>query len=276
MTDFKKLAFVGVVSLGLATVGSVGCSSSNNTTGTGGSTGMGGTSSHTGGSTGTGGSASGTGGAAGATLGCAASDAPPSAEIADFSGGDASIQIIHGDNDPFTYGDTPAPTFSITGGMLTVMDTVQIDAKNHYQGVGIYFNGNAAGTDCLDGHAYTGVQFDISGSLMGANCTMQFSINDSEHGDSSVLKADGTPNDPKAAGPKGSYSPQLAITSAQLTTASQTIKVPFTGTSGGSPSAPVDPTKLTGVQWQMTVPLAADGGATECVWNINLANVKFY
>ena len=85
MTDFRKLAFVGLMSLGLATVGSAGCSSSNGSPGTGGSTGTGGTGNrhrrhpH--------GRLDGHrwrlgGGAAGATLGCAMSDAPAGPEIA--------------------------------------------------------------------------------------------------------------------------------------------------------------------------------------------------
>jgi hypothetical protein len=111
---------------------------------------------------------------------------------------------------------------------------------------------------------------------MGTGCTMQFSINDSEHSDSTQKKADGTPSDPKAGGPAGSYAPQLSITGAQLTATATTVKVPFTATLGGSPAASVDPTKLTGVQWQMSVPVASDGGATECVLDINLKNVKFY
>jgi len=276
MTDFRKLAFVGLLSLGLATVGSVGCSSSNNTTGTGGSTGTGGTSSHTGGSTGTGGSGSGTGGAAGATLGCAMSDVPASAEIASFTAADAGTAAMYG---TFTYGSTPKPTYTISGGMVNVMNTVQIDASNHYQGFGIYMNGNATGTDCVNASAFTGVQFDLSGSLTGTGCAMVFSINDSEHAD----PAASTPADPKAGGPAGSYAPQLAIMASQITSTAMTIKVPFTGAgspafAGGaaSPATAVDPMKLTGVQWQMATPKAADGGSTECVWNINLANVKFY
>lgn len=272
MTDIRKLAFVGLMSLGLATVGSAGCSSSNNGSGTGGSTGTGGTGTgtggaHTGGSTGTGGGSA--GGAAGATVGCAASDAPASADIASFSSADGGISSMFG---TFSYGDTPPPTFTIAGGMVNVMDTVQISAKNHYQGFGLYFNGNAAGTDCVDGHAYTGVQFELSGSLTGTGCTMQFSILDSEHADITAS----TPTDPKAAGPKGSYAPQLQITSAQLTSTLTPVMVPFTTPSGGSPATPLDPTKLTGVQWQLSTPVLADGGPTECVWDINIANVKFY
>jgi hypothetical protein len=278
MTDFRKLAFVGLVGLGFA---SFACSSSNSSSGTGGTTGStggtGGTTSHTGGTTGTGTGGttltgtggSSQGGAAGATLGCAASDPPASAEIATFSSADGGIAPMFG---TFPYGDNPQPTFTIEGGMVNVTDTVQIDTKNHYQGFGIYFNGNAAGTDCLDAHTYTGVEFDLSGSLTGAGCTMQFSINDSEHAN----PAASSPPDPKAGGMSTSYAPQLQITSAQLTSTATPIMVPFTEPTGGSPSSGVDPTKLTGVQWQLSVPVASDGGATECVWNFNISNLKFY
>jgi hypothetical protein len=284
MTDIRKLAFVGLMSLGLATVGSGGCSSSSGTTGTGGSTGTGGTGtgtggSHTGGSTGTGGTATGTGGAAGATLGCASSDAPASPEIASFAAGDGGVSSLFG---TFTYGDTPKPVFTqVTAGGVNVTDTVQTDSKAHYQGFGIYLNGNAAGTDCVNASTnnYTGIQFDLSGSLTGTGCSMVFSINDSEHAD----PASSSPPDPKAGGPAGSYAPQLPITASQISSTVTTIKVPFTGTGspafmGGSasPATPVDPTKLTGVQWQLAVPVASDGGAAECDWNITLANVKFY
>ena len=71
----------------------------------------------------------------------------------------------------------------------------------------------------------------------------------------------------------------VSITSAQLTATPSTIKVPFVGVNaptGGSPAIPIDPFKLVGVQWQMTTPLASDGGAAECVWNINVSNVRFY
>jgi hypothetical protein len=284
MTDIKKLAFVGLASLGLITFGSVGCSSSSNS-GTGGSggtsSGTGGTSSHTGGATGSGGTSAGTGGSGGAavTVGCQMSDAPASADIATFAAPDAGLTIMGG---YYTYGSTPAPQYTPGTGSITVTDVVQVAATNNYQGFGIFFNGNSGGTDCIDAHTYTGVQFDISGSLMGTGCTIQFSITDSAHSDSTVLKADGTPNDPKAAGPKGSYSPQLNVPATDFTSTPMTIKVPFTGTgapTGGSPAittTPLDPTKIEGVQWQLTTPVAADGGATECNLSMTLANIKFY
>ena len=257
MTDFRKLAFVGLMSLGVATVGSAGCSSSSSS-GTGGSTGTGGTGTgtggtHTGGSTGTGGTGAGTGGAAGATrrlCGCpmrrqARTSRPsraPTPALPTMGG------YLHLRRYP------QADLHGRGAGSVNVMDTVQLTAAAHYQGFGMYFNGNSAGTDCIDAHTYTGVQFDISGSLTGTGCTMQFSINDSEHAIDSLKSNAGT-DDPKAAGPKGSYAPQLPITSAQLTSTSTTVKVPFTGASaptGGSPATAIDPTKIEGVQWQMS------------------------
>ena len=208
------------------------------------------------------------------------SDVPTSPLIA-YSGADAGVQIMGG---IFRYGSTPAPLYAEAGGSVNVTDTVQVDATNHYQGWGIYFNGDSTGHDCIDATSYTGIQFDISGSLTGALCTMQFSINDSQHADSSVLKVSDDPsmgpNDPKASGPKGSYAPQLPITMSQLTSSPMTIKVPFAGAgapTGGSPAdTALDVKKIEGVQWQMTTPLLGDGSATECAWDITLTNVKFY
>ena len=34
--------------------------------------------------------------------------------------------------------------------------------------------------------------------------------------------------------------------------------------------------KLVGLLWQMSTPVASDGGAAECAWNINVSNVRFY
>lgn len=276
----KLYAFVGLVGFALA---SVGCSSSGGGSGTGGTTGSGGKggSFATGGNSATGGSTGGGGqGVDAAVLGCSTSDLPASPGIA-YGGPDAGIQIMGG---IFTYGDTPPPGYSDAGASVNVTDTVQVSAANHYQGFGIFFNGDAAGHDCIDATSYTGIEFDISGSLMGSLCTMQFSINDSEHADSTVLKVKDDPsmgpNDPKASGPMGSYAPQLQIMMSQLTSTSTIIQVPFTGAgapSGGSPAnTALDAKKIEGVQWQMTTPLLGDGSATECAWDITISNVKFY
>ena len=129
---------------------------------------------------------------------------PTSPEIANFSGADASLQIMGG---TFVYGSTPTPTFTVGSGSVTVMNTVQVAGGPHYQGFGIFFNGDTAGTECIDAtmlHRHPVLL--LSGSLTGTGCSMVFSINDSEHADSTVLKVAGDPtmgpNDPKAAGPK--------------------------------------------------------------------------
>jgi hypothetical protein len=269
MTEIRKRAFVGIVGLVSAGLFSMGCSSSSGGTGSGGTTGHAGTSGGTAGTTGSGGATGSAGatGTGGAVAGCAASDVPASATIATFISADGGVQAMDG---IFSYGDTPKPTYSIANNEVNIMDSVQIGSAPHYQGFGLYFNGNTAGTDCVDAHAYTGIQFDISGTLTGVGCTMQFSILDSEHADPTTS----TPADPKAGGIKGDYAPQLAISS--LTSNPTTLKVPYSTPAGGMPAAAVDPTKLTGVQWQLSVPAATDGGATECDWNINIANVMFY
>jgi hypothetical protein len=271
MTKIKKLDFVrssgtlGALALVSAGLISLGCSSSGSSSGGGGSTGTG-----NGGSNASGGS-TGTGGTGGAGPGCSISDPPASAVIADFSGGDGGIEIMGGIS---TYGSNPNdhPSYSKANGVLTITDQALVGAMPQYVGLVIYFNGNAAGTQCIDAHTYTGVQFDISGTLMGPGCSIQYSTNDSEHTDDTT----GTPVDPKASGPAGSYSPQLTIST--ITSAPTTTKVPFAemDLKPGSPDMPIDPTKLEGVQWQMTVPPASDGGPTECDLSLTIDNVTFY
>ncbi len=278
MTDDRKFACVGILGLGLV---SLGCSSSNNTTGTGGS---GGTSAKggSGGSSATGGT--GGSGVDAAILGCPASDAPATAEIANFASGslmDGGLQIMGG---VYTYGDTPQPNYTPMAGSIEITDNVVVSSKNHYQGFGLYFNGNSTGTDCIDASTYTGIQFDVSGTLVGDLCTVQFSINDSEHADSTVPKsgasADGSfvPNDPKASGPAGAYAPQLQI-GPMITSAGTTIQVPFKGTgapTGGMPMQAIDVKKIEGIQWQLTTPLMGDGAASECDLDMTIKNIKFY
>jgi hypothetical protein len=138
-----------------------------------------------------------------------------------------------------------------------------------YVGLVIYFNGNAAGTDCIDAHTYTGVQFDLKGTITG--CTIQYSTNDSAHTDMVAQSMD-----PKAGGPAMSYSPQATLTAAQITTGGMTIMMPFTGTgapSGGMPATPINPAKLEGIQWQFTIPAA---GTAPCAASLTVDNVKFY
>jgi hypothetical protein len=202
--------------------------------------------------------------------GCVKSDPPATAEIATFTS-DGGLAPGSG---LYTYGDDLPPTYTIARGVVNVVDTIQVGATNFYQGFGISFDGNDQVTDCVDASSYTGVAFSLSGSLVGTGCTMQFAIDDSEHDQSipGVL-------DPKAAGPPGSYAPQFSISSADLTSTAVTIMVPFAGAdapTGGSPATPIDPYRLVGLEWVMSTPATPDAETTECAWNINISNVRFY
>ncbi len=274
MKELRMRAFFGI--LGLAGAGflvssvttAVGCSDSGSTLT--GSAGTGGSSAGTAGTTGSagttgGGGSGGSGGGGGATgtLGCQVSDLPMGAPtIADFASvdGGAPVLPIGG---TFAYPSAGGPVATVTAGAWHITDTTTSMTAPQYRGVGIYFNGNAAGTNCVDGTAYTGVQFDISGTVGGTGCSAQYSTNDSAHSNNAT--------DVKGSGDSSVYAPQASLT---VTSTVTTVMMPFTGTgapSGGNPALAIAKEKLTGVQWQFTT--AASG---TCMVDITIDNVKFY
>lgn len=271
MKEFRMRAFFGIVGLAaagflLSSVTTVGCGSdskggsggsggSGNTTGTAGTTGGGGT---TGGSGGGGGTT--------ATVGCEVSDPGPGAPlISDFMTADVTTLPIGG---TFVYPASGGPMAVVDNGAWHITATTTGMTGAQYWGAGIYFNGNTDGTHCVDATAYTGVEFDISGTVGGTGCTVQFSTNDSIHAD-----AIANPTDKKAGGAAGSYAPQKTITIAAAVT---NMKIPFTGAdapANGSPNIDVNKAKLVGVQWQFTT---AAGTTNSCMVDIKIDNVKFY
>ena len=270
MKEIRMRAFFGIVGLAaagfmLSSVTTVGCGSDSK----GGSTGSAGSSNagSTGnaGTTGGGGTTGGSGGGGGssATLGCQASAAPPSAVIADFMSVDGGTPILP-IGGTFTYG-SPAPMATVTNGAWHITLTAPGTASAQYLGVGIYFNGDAAGTQCIDATAFTGVSFDIMGSIGGTGCTAQYSTNDSAHSNNAT--------DMKGSGDSTSYAPQASVTAAATVA---TVMMPFSGTgapSGGNPAVGVEKSKLTGVQWQFTT---AAGTTNNCAIDLTIDNVKFY
>jgi hypothetical protein len=186
----------------------------------------------------------------------------PAGTIADFTAVDGGTSIPIGGT--FAYPQTGGPTITIENGGMHVVATSTSMAMAQYWGVGIYFNGNDTGTNCVDATQYTGIKFDISGTIGGTMCSGQYAANDSAHSDSTS----GNPPDPKAGGPAGSYAPQAPLT---VTTAVATVMMPFTTPVGGSPATAIDKSKLTGVQWQFTT--AASG---TCMVDIIIDNVAFY
>jgi len=246
--------------------GSAGSTGHGGSTGTAGTQGSGGTS-----NTGTGGGGGGGGGGgSGPAAGCAVSDlAMGDPLIADFSTTDGGPVLAIGGT--FVYPNPGGPVATVSGGAWQVAFTTTSMGSNQYWGAGIYFNGNSTGTDCVDATSHTGVQFDIKGTFTGTmtGCSVQYSTNDSAHADSTA----GSPPDPKAAGPAGSYAPQLDITS-MLTAGGATLKVPFVGTgapANGSPATGISKDKLVGVQWQLTTM-----ASSACTLTLTIDNVMFY
>jgi len=259
------------------------CSSSSSSNGAGGSPSVGG-SSATGGSgtssssTGVGGSgvggsgtsSSGSGGASSAggstgvgggtaVTGCNAANtntAPSDGLIADFASADAGIEIMGGTT---TYGGTGAPTIAIAGGALNITENAAATAAAQYVGAVLYFN------NCVDASAFTGVQFTISGSMTGC-ANLKYSTN--------YTGTDDVGSDSKGSCTLGNgkcYSPQKDV-STSITSTDTQVQVPW-ATTGGSPSGPVDPKTLTGVQWQFQIDAATTG---TCVANLTIKDVKFY
>ena len=196
----------------------------------------------------------------GASMGCAMGDPPPGATI--LTAGDGGLSVIGGVT---AYGGTAEPTVATnaSGALIVTENGAASATAPEYVGAVLYFSGNTAGTDCIDASTYTGVEFTISGSLAG--CTIQFSINDSEH---TAMSA----TDPKAGGAAGSYAPQLGVT---VTTTPTMLQVPFTGASaptGGMPAMAIDPTKLEAIQWQFTIA----AGAETCASTLTIDDIAFY
>jgi hypothetical protein len=214
-----------------------------------------------GGPTGAGGAA----GAGGLPGGCPISAiAPDDPIIADFDVdvGDATLLPIGG---TFTYG-SPSPTATISDKAWRITLAATGDGMAaKFLGAGIYFNADSSGLACIDASFHTGVQFDISGTIAGTGCTVQYATNDSAHADRTL--------DPRGSGPPSAWAPQAPLT---VTATPTTVMMPFFGTgapSGGAPPVPIDPSRLTGVVWQFTVAL---GTANSCVADLTIDNVRFF
>ena len=141
-----------------------------------------------------------------------------------------------------------------------------VTSSNNYEGVGLYYSSSS----CLDATAYTGIQFDFSGTLGGC----QIQLGASFSGDAATQ---GNPGRGTCAA-TNCYGPDYDVTTQALAatpSSPTTIKVPFDLLSTGMPISTLDPRTLLTVQWQLTSPLGAtDGGA--CSANFTVANVQFY
>jgi|GEM_PF-2673565 len=227
----------------------------------------------TGGASATGGHAGagvgvGTGGVVGAAgaagtsgvVGCNASNtivAPADGIIATFTDANGGVEIGGG-----VYGlvwppmQTSEP-FMVTSGFLHMTPS---GTMVHW--VVVYFD------SCIDASAFSGVQFSISGSSSG--CTVEYKTEDSVQlqGDLPFGGRHGICSQTVTPGACGGQA--AAITTAQITTFPQTLKMPFVGGPfAGSTQMPVDKTKLTQLVWQFAA-------SPSCVTDITVDDIKFY
>jgi hypothetical protein len=220
------------------------------------------------------GGASSTGGASSAgaaanggstAVGCQVSAAPATALIADFLAGTASTTglpaVTNGGMYTYPAGGASAPAIAIVNGALHVTINTPASAATQYVGYGIFFN------DCTNGGQYTGVKFDIGGTMTG--CGLQFINN---------FRDDATPaNDVKGscAVSNNCYGPQTELA---FTTTVASSPHPFVTLTAGFPVATVDTKFLTGLGWGFVIPAAdpaSDAGAN-CVADFTIDNVTFY
>ena len=194
------------------------------------------------------------------------SRAPADGLVADFKDAGGGIEIPGG---IVTYAAPKvaglgSASYTTTGGTLNIKVSAAPVSKPQFLGVVVAFD------KCIDARAFTGVQFTISGSFTG--CTLQYATNDVGHQD---MTFDST----FAAGPAGSYPPQNRIGADEMTATPRTIKAPFSVSDiQGSPPARLDPSKLISTQWQITVPVAAEGETDNpmCTGSVTIDDVKFY
>ncbi len=259
----KRFVLLGVAALTVVGLAGVSCTNDTTAAGTGGSSGTTGGGTSTAGTSSAAGGGSSTGGggtAGGSVLGCQTSSPPPTALITDFTEiSDAgAIQVI---TQGGTYGyGTPSPTLTEENGSLHVTLNAPSTSSALYLGFGLYF------TTCVDGHAYTGVKFDIGGTVTG--CSMQFSFNFRD-----VVNAASDTNHLGACTATSCYGGQANFT---VPATPATISIAYSAVAGGQPiSGPLTTaakTFLTGVIWQITVP----SGTGSCVVDVTVNNVSFY
>jgi hypothetical protein len=242
--------------------GVAGTTGNGGTGGASGTTGAGGAS----GTTGAGG-ASGTSGAGGAILGCPASAPPATAVIADFSTSDGGAPVVAMGR-IFDYGPPP-PVHDVSVGAWHIrIDASALATATQYAGVGIYLDGNPQGTYCLDASQYTGIRFTIGGSItLSSGCFLAFAVTDSPHSPSTFA------GDPRGSGSSTVYAPQ--VSPLPLSVTPTLISIPFSGVGapmGGSPAIPIDRTRLTRLQWQLTIA----SGTGHCSADFTIDDIVFY
>jgi hypothetical protein len=149
------------------------------------------------------------------------------------------------------------PSVSFSGGALVAtVDTGVPSTMYPYAYFGVPF------AACVDASAFTGVKFNISGTL-STGCSIQFSTIDKEH--NTVSNG-------------GTCMATSCYASAKIFTLPSTamdVTVPFLMQTGGGTDAAnpvVTPADVTGVQWQVN-PAVGDAGG--CTGSVSISNISF-
>jgi hypothetical protein len=159
----------------------------------------------------------------------------------------------------YTYAGTgqalPVLTLTPGGNGFEMTGQLTTPAGNaNYVGAGLYYS--SAG--CADVSAYSGVKFDLAGTLGG--CTLAFGLVAS--GNVTLLE---DPNRGACPGTSVCYGPAVNVAPSATT-----VSVPFSALSGGMPTPLLDATKVVSAQWQLTAPI---GG---CSADVTVANLTLY
>lgn len=121
---------------------------------------------------------------------------------------------------------------------------------------------------CIDTTAFTGVRFNISGTVSG--CALLHFVEDSVH-----LHDDGIPmsSGSHGTGPEGSVPANASLTDGAATLLAETKTIPFGNLAGSVPATPLDRAKVTGLGWAF-INLPSQPG--DCVADLTIDDVSFY
>jgi hypothetical protein len=148
-------------------------------------------------------------------------------------------------DDSFTYSGDTALTAAPSGGAVSLTGT-----NNNYMGFGYVLG------DCVDASGCSGVAFDIGGSLGGGAAVFQL------RSEANLGTADG-----------GTCASDCSNNEASLSVSSsvQTVQIPWSNLTGGTPEGTTDGEGVCGFQWQFH---CSEGGA--CAVDVTLDNLRFY
>jgi hypothetical protein len=148
-------------------------------------------------------------------------------------------------------------TSTASGALVINVDSGVPTTMYPFLGIGFPFSG------CVSAAAYTGVKFNASGTL-SAGCTIQFSVVDKQH---STVANNGTCTE-------ASCYPSSKIFPLPATATDVTVL--FSEQTGGGAAvgaAPLDPTQILNIQWQISP--AGGAAPAACTGMVTIDNVTF-